>query len=110
MTTQPVLKQEESYSPRNKKEEFLVKALAEIVDKKEMANFLRDILTVSEIEEIANRLYIAKLLAAGRYSYMQIAQKAKTSTTTVTRVAHWLYRGCGGYFKVFFKNRKKKQP
>jgi len=97
---------QESYQPRDSKERELIQILTRINHPKDMANFLRDVMTLSEIKEIANRLYIAKLLATGRYSYTQIAHKAKTSTTTVTRVAHWLWRGCGGYAKVLLKNKK----
>jgi len=65
----------------------------------EVANFLRDLLTPPEIEEFSNRLEIAKLLLT-RKSYLKIAKETGTSTTTVTRVAQWLFRGCGGYWKV----------
>ncbi|MBI4008795.1 helix-turn-helix domain-containing protein [Candidatus Roizmanbacteria bacterium] len=52
-----------------------------------------------EIEELANRLEIARLLLKGG-SYQRIAKQTGVSTTTVTRVAHWLFKGCGGYQKV----------
>lgn len=60
---------------------------------------MRDLLTPAEIEEFANRLEIAKLLLDGR-SYQKIAEEIGTSTTTVTRVAQWLFSGCGGYLAV----------
>lgn len=77
----------------------LVKAFLTLKTEQEFANFLRDLLTSPEIEEFANRLEIAKLLLTGE-SYLKIAEKTGTSTTTVTRVAQWLFRGCGGYWKV----------
>ncbi len=92
-------KQEESYHPRDSKEKNLVKVIASLKDEKIAAAFLRDLLTLAEIEEFANRLEIAKLLQKG-HSYKEIAQKTNVSTTTVTRVAHWLYNGCGGYETV----------
>lgn len=91
--------QNESYSPRNTKEKALASAFLKLNSEKEIASFLRDLLTLSEIEEFANRLEMAKLLARG-WSYKRVAKELKVSTTTVTRVAHWLYRGCGGYQKV----------
>ncbi len=91
--------QNESYSPRNTKEKMLTNAFLKLQTEKETANFLRDLLTLSEIEEFANRLEMAKLLARG-WSYKRVAKELKVSTTTVTRVAHWLFRGCGGYQKV----------
>ncbi len=92
----------ESYRPRNKKEENLVKALTMIKNNQDMANFLRDLMTLPEIEEFANRLEIARLLLKGE-SYQAIAKQVGVSTTTVTRTAHWLFNGCGGYWKVFQK-------
>jgi uncharacterized protein YerC len=42
---------------------------------------------------------MARLLKRG-WSYKRIAKEMNVSTTTVTRVAHWLFRGCGGYEKA----------
>ena len=95
-------KQQEQYAPRNDKEKNLVQAFASLKDAKAAAAFLRDILTPAEIEEFANRLEMARLIFTG-YSYKEIAKKLNTSTATVTRVAHWLYHGCGGYFKFLSK-------
>ncbi len=89
----------ESFFPRNEKEKQLMKAFLKLKNEKEVAAFLRDILTLPEIEEFANRLEIARLLKKGE-SYLNIAKKTGTSTTTVTRVAQWLNSGCGGYKKV----------
>lgn len=71
----------------------------------EATSLLRDILTLAEIEEFANRLTIARLLTEG-LPYLEIAKQVGTSTTTVTRVAHWLYSGCGGYKAVLKKLKK----
>lgn len=87
------------YKPKNEKEKFLAKSFLKLKTEQEVANFLRDLLTIKELEEFANRLEMAKLLKEGM-SYKAIAKKLKVSTTTVTRTAHWLFRGCGGYEKV----------
>jgi TrpR-related protein YerC/YecD len=92
-------KQAEYFEPRNHKEKNLVKAFLKLKSEKDIANFLRDLLTLAEIEEFANRLEVARLLTQG-LSYQRIAEKTGVSTATVTRVAHWLFRGCGGYKKV----------
>lgn len=62
----------------------------------EAAKFFRDLLTMAEITEFANRWQMVKLLIEGN-SYAAIAQKLKVSTATVTRVAHWFYQGMDGY-------------
>lgn len=89
----------QSYKPKNEKEKFLAKSFLKLKTEQEMANFLRDLLTIKELEEFANRLEMARLLKQGM-SYKVIAEKLKVSTTTVTRTAHWLFHGCGGYEKV----------
>lgn len=88
-----------SYKPKNAKEKFLAEAFLKLKNEQDAINFLRDLLTIKELEEFANRLEMAKLLKQG-LSYKAIAKKLKVSTTTVTRTAHWLFRGCGGYEKV----------
>ena len=97
----------ETYVPKNEREELFIRALLTVKTPEDMTNFLRDLLTLPELEEFANRLTIAQMVADGQ-SYQKIAKEIGTSTTTVTRVAHWLYRGCGGYYKVVKKLRAKK--
>lgn len=86
----------EIYKPKNEGERKLMKAIASIKNEGEAAALLRDMLTPAEIAEFANRLTIAELLSKG-LPYLEIAKQVGTSTTTVTRVAHWLNNGCGGY-------------
>jgi TrpR-related protein YerC/YecD len=93
---------DQSFLPRTDKEKKLIKAFLLLDSETDMANFLRDLMTLSEIEEFANRLEIARLLTKD-LSYQKIAKETGVSTTTVTRVAHWLYNGCGGYKKVLAK-------
>lgn len=86
----------ETYKPKNEGEKRLMRAIASIKNEDEAASLLRDMLTPAEIEEFANRLTIAQLLTKG-LPYLEIAKQVGASTTTVTRVAHWLNNGCGGY-------------
>lgn len=89
-------KKTEQYSPTSDREKLLIKAFGSLTNEKEIAQFLRDLLTIAEIEEFANRIEIVKLLSKN-VSYAAIAKQTGVSTTTVTRVAHWLNRGTGGY-------------
>lgn len=95
----------ETYVPKNEREIRLIKALVLLKTEGDSAALLRDMLTPAEIEEFANRLEIAKLLGEG-LPYLEIAKQVGTSTTTVTRVAHWLFNGCGGYQAVLKKLKK----
>ena len=80
----------------NKKTDNLFEAVLSLKSVKESEAFFRDLCTVEEIKEMSDRLEIARLVKAG-LPYREIAQKLKTSTTTVSRVANWLNNGLGGY-------------
>lgn len=70
----------------------------------DMASFLRDIGTLSELQAWSERLEVARLLGKGM-SYRQISKETGASTTTVTRVAHFLENGEGGYRHVLKVHR-----
>jgi TrpR-related protein YerC/YecD len=81
----------------------VVDALDELADaflalrsRDEVSRFLRDLCTLSEVEAMAHRWQIAKLVDEG-VPYLAIAERLGASTTTVTRVAYWLRHGTGGY-------------
>ncbi|OGK39691.1 hypothetical protein A3F34_02965 [Candidatus Roizmanbacteria bacterium RIFCSPHIGHO2_12_FULL_44_10] len=82
----------------------MVSALVSLRSETDMSAFMRDLMTLPEIEEFSNRLEIARLLLEG-HSYEMIAKKAEVSTTTVTRVAHWLFKGSGGYWKALKRTK-----
>lgn len=84
------------YGWENELTKELFQAILKIKTVKECEDFFRDLLTLHEIEEMAERFRIAKLLDRG-LSYLEVADKTGVSTTTVTRVAHWLKHGRGGY-------------
>lgn len=75
----------------------LFQAILELKTVAESEAFFRDLLTPVEIKEFANRFKVARMLANTKKPYWQIARDCKTTTATVTRVAHWLKQGMGGY-------------
>ena len=79
-----------TYPTKTDKE--LVKGISQLKSEKEITSFLRDLLTPTEIEEFSRRFQIAKQLWTTDKSYADIADQVGTSTTTVTRVSHWLYK------------------
>lgn len=62
----------------------------------ELESFLRDLCTLQELETLAHRWQVAKLVDEG-LPYLEVAERTGASTTTVTRVAQWLRHGEGGY-------------
>jgi TrpR-related protein YerC/YecD len=74
----------------------LADAFLELRDRDEVSRFLRDLCTLPELEALAHRWQTVQLLEQG-IPYVEIAERVPTSTATVTRVAHWLRHGTGGY-------------
>lgn len=62
----------------------------------ECRQFFRDLCTPDELIDMADRFQAAKLLVR-RVDYRDIANRLSMSTTTVGRVAQWLWGGMGGY-------------
>jgi TrpR-related protein YerC/YecD len=82
----------------------LIGAISNLNGEKEVGAFIRDLLTPAEITEFSGRFQIAKLLWTTNLSYVDISKKVGASTTTVTRVAQWLYKeSWQGYAKVLSK-------
>lgn len=74
----------------------LVKVVAGLKTEEDIAAFLRDIGTLSELQAWSERLEVVRQLKAGK-TYREIAKQTGASTTTVTRVARFLEAGKRGY-------------
>ncbi len=87
------------------KQDELFETIARLRNADEARRFLRDLCTRSELDAMAHRWEVAKLLDEG-LPYLEVAKRAHASTTTVTRVAQWLHNGEGGY-RLALKRRKR---
>ena len=58
-------------------------AILSLESRAEVESFLRDLCTLSELEAMAHRWEVARLLDKG-LPYLEIAQRTHASTTTVT--------------------------
>ena len=83
----------------------LYDAFLSLKNREEAAAFLRDLCTISEIQDMAER-YAIVLKVAKDTPYREIAEEVGASTTTVTRVAHWFHHGTGGYRRVISRTQK----
>jgi TrpR-related protein YerC/YecD len=86
----------------------LVRALGLLRSDEERVAFLRDLCTLSEIQAMAHRLAAARLVDRGM-PYAEVAERVGGSTTTVTRVAHWLRHGEGGY-RIVLDRLARRRP
>jgi len=70
----------------------------------EAARFFRDLCTLGELHDLANRWAVVRLLDEGLH-YAEIAERTGASTATVTRIASWLHHGEGGYRLMLERGR-----
>jgi TrpR-related protein YerC/YecD len=76
--------------------EALIEALMRLDTRDSAERFLRDLCTLGEIHDMAQRWAVVRLLDAGMH-YAEISKRTGASTATVTRIASWLNHGEGGY-------------
>jgi len=62
----------------------------------ECYRFFEDVCTIKEIQEIAQRLEVARLLKEGK-AYSDVAKSTGASTATISRVNKCISYGSGGY-------------
>ncbi len=74
----------------------LIAALLRLGDADEAAAFLRDLCTLGELHDLAQRWAVVRLLDAGKH-YVEVSGETGASTATITRIANWLHHGQGGY-------------
>jgi TrpR-related protein YerC/YecD len=84
----------------------LADAMVTLRTRDEAKRFLRDLCTLGELEALAHRWQIVRLLEQ-HVPYLEIAGRVHTSTATVTRVAQWLHHGAGGYALALERAGKK---
>ena len=85
--------------------EALCRALLTLETVDELALFLRDLCTRTEIDELSSRWSVASLLEEG-LPYREISERTGVSTTTIGRVNEWRRHGTGGYRLVLDRSRE----
>lgn len=91
---------------RNPDTDALLDALLDLESPAEAAAFLRDLCTLGEIHDMAQRWAVARLLDSGLH-YADISRRTGASTATITRIASWLNHGEGGYRAALAKARAR---
>lgn len=89
----------------NENTENLFNAVLSLENKEECAAFFDDICTIKEIQDIAQRYEVARLLNQGM-NYNEISAKTGASSATITRVSKCLNYGNGGYKIVLQRTEK----
>ena len=77
----------------------LFEAILRLESVDEASAFFRDLCTLGELHDMAQRWAVVRLLDQGLH-YAEISQRTGASTATITRIAQWLHHGEGGYLKA----------
>ena len=80
--------------------DFLLSAVLKLESLEEAYKFFEDLCTVPEVEAMAQRLAVAKMLKDG-WVYADIVSRTGASTATISRVSRSLNYGCNGYDIAF---------
>ena len=76
--------------------EELLAAVLRLQSVPEAEAFFRDLCTLVELHDMAQRWAVVRLLDGGMH-YAEISRRTGASTATITRIASWLHHGEGGY-------------
>ena len=76
--------------------EALLDSVLRLDTRDEAARFFRDLCTLGELHDMAQRWAVVRLLDHGLH-YAEISQLTGASSATITRIASWLNHGEGGY-------------
>jgi TrpR-related protein YerC/YecD len=76
--------------------EALFEAILRLDDIGETEAFFRDLCTLTELRDMAQRWAVVQMLDSGLH-YADISRRTGASTATITRIASWLNHGEGGY-------------
>ena len=90
---------------RSEELDRLFEAILSMESLDECYRFFEDICTISELQAIAQRLELARLLRE-KVTYQQISRQTGASTATISRVNRCVVYGTGGYDIAL--NRMKK--
>jgi TrpR-related protein YerC/YecD len=80
----------------------LFEAILRLETADETERFFRDLCTLNELRDMAQRWAVARMLDAGLH-YADISRRTGASTATITRIASWLNHGEGGYRSMLDK-------
>ena len=79
---------------QNKSTDYLFEAILKLETRKECYDFFEDLCTVKELQSMAQRIEVARMLKEKK-TYAEIATKTGASTVTISRVNRILSQGTG---------------
>ena len=90
---------------RNEETDLFFRCVLELKTLDECYDFFEDACTIKELQSIAQRVKVAKMLTEGKV-YTDIANETGASTATISRVGRSLNYGKDGYALIFSRVKK----
>lgn len=81
---------------KSKDLDYLFNAILELQTSEECYQFFEDICTITELQALAQRMVVAKMLS-DKVTYQEISKETGASTATISRVNRCVSYGTGGY-------------
>ncbi len=81
-------------TPKEEKLQQLFQLIASVSDPEDIQNLFADLCTRKEVENMAERVFAARLLLEGK-TYNQVMEKADISSATLSRVSQCVQYGTG---------------
>jgi len=99
------------YESRMKSEmvDHLYQAVLSLKDQEDCYRFFDDLCTVGEIQVMAQRWMVARMLQEGE-TFNAINEKTGVSSATITRVRKCLVYGADGYARIISRLAEGEQP
>ena len=79
--------------------DYFFKAVLSLENIEDCYKFFEDICTIKEMQDLAQRMDVARLLSDGKV-YSEIAKITGASSATISRVNKCLMYGTGGYKEI----------
>ena len=86
----------------------LFEVIVQLDERQECARFFRDLCTLTELKAMSERWEVAQLVARD-ITYREINELTGSSTATITRIAHWVKHGEGGYREALLRTKRSDQ-
>lgn len=93
---------------RSREVDRLFEGILTLQSVEECYAFFEDVCTVNELLAFSQRFEVARMLREGR-TYLEITEKTKASTATISRVNRSLNYGDDGYDLVFGRLKEREQ-
>lgn len=93
---------------KSKELDYLFEAILQLENTDECYMFFEDICTITELQALAQRMVVAKMLSE-KITYQEISKETGASTATISRVNRCVAYGAGGYNLVLERFKAKEE-